>query len=109
RAWIDWDNNGEFNTAYVEDGGEGYLLGSAYNVINGLTTLSPKSIVIPDVAPGQYRMRIKAVYGTTAIPDPCDAQSFAETEDYTIVVISGADPCADTPSPSAESPQSMTV
>src|SRR5690606_18131361 len=83
-AWIDCNNDGVFNTALFEDGGEAYVLGSALNVANGLTSASPKAIVIPNVPPGLYRLRVKAIFGAANIPHPCTAQNYSDTEDYTI-------------------------
>ena len=85
RAWIDWNNDGTFDTATEE-----YNLGSALNVADGTTSLSPVSVMVPaDAAAGNYRMRVRAVYGTTAVPNPCTAQNYSEAEDYTIVVEEG--------------------
>src|SRR5690606_31997013 len=88
RAWIDWNNNGVFET----DESEEYNLGNTVGGNNNPTSLSPLSITIPDDALGSYRMRIKTVYGSTdPIPNPCTSQSYSETEDYTIIVM--AAPC----------------
>jgi lysyl endopeptidase len=84
RAWIDWNQNCLF------DQGEEYNLGSAVNVANGLTSLSPLSITVPAGAlTGPTTMRIRAVYGTSAIPAACGNQNYSEAEDYTIIVQSG--------------------
>ena len=104
-AWIDWNNDGVFDTALATNGGEAYNLGSALNVTNGATSGSPLSIIIPDVEPGEYRMRIRAVYGTAAIPNPCENQDYSETEDYTIIVIS--DPCVGVISPIGNTDQTL--
>jgi lysyl endopeptidase len=88
RAWIDWNQNCIFES------GEEYILGSAANVTNGLTSLSPLSITVPAGAlTGQTTMRIRAVYGTTAIPAPCGNQNWSEAEDYTLIVVT---PCHNT-------------
>jgi len=81
-AWIDWNNDGVFDTNT-----ESYNLGNAVNIEDEPTSNSPLSIEIPIDASGEYRMRIKAVYGDSAIPDPCATQNYSETEDYTINVL----------------------
>ncbi len=77
-AWIDWNDDGDF-----VDAGEDYDLGSATNVTNGLTSLSPVNINIPNT-PGTLRMRVRIGYG--AVPTPCGNHNWSETEDYTIIV-----------------------
>ena len=57
-AWIDWNDDGDF-----DDAGESYDLGTATNVTNGLTSLSPVNITIPN-SPGNLRMRIRSGYGS---------------------------------------------
>lgn len=81
KAWIDWNNNCTFEIS------EEYDLGSAVSVTDGQTSLSPKSITVPvDAFVGSVIMRIRAVYGTSANPAACGAQSWSEAEDYTIIV-----------------------
>jgi hypothetical protein len=85
KAWIDWNNNCTFEVS------EEYDLGSAVNVTDGQTSLSPKSITVPnDAYVGSVIMRIRAVYGTSVNPAACGAQSWSEAEDYTIIVNSSA-------------------
>ncbi|MFZ4412596.1 MAG: M6 family metalloprotease domain-containing protein [Bacteroidales bacterium] len=80
-AWIDWNQNCNFN-----DAGETYILGTANNVSNGATTLSPLGITIPTTAlTGNTKMRISAKYGSTAAA-ACDTAYDGEVEDYTINV-----------------------
>ena len=82
KAWIDWNQDGDFL-----DSGEEYDLGSATNVADGATTLSPLSITIPNTATlGNTRMRVSAKYN--AYPTPCETGFDGEVEDYTINVLS---------------------
>lgn len=95
KAWIDWDRSGTF------DAGEEYDLGTAYNVTNGTTSLSPVSIPVPLTAePGNTVMRVRAVYNFQGdpAPVPCGSQNYSEAEDYTVNVLSTED-CAGTPAP----------
>src|SRR5690606_17868706 len=80
-AWIDWNGDGVFDTV-----SEAYNLGSVNGETDGPTSNSPLSIQIPMTASGEYRMRVKAAYGETTVPDPCLTQGWSETEDYTINV-----------------------
>ncbi|TXF77512.1 GEVED domain-containing protein [Chryseobacterium sp.] len=78
-AWIDWNNNHVFET------GEAYDLGSATDVVDEPTSLSPLSIQIPsNTPPGQYRMRVRLRWD--ALPTPCDSDGYSEAEDYTLNV-----------------------
>lgn len=97
RVYIDWDQNGVFNTTTGSAGGSGetYLLGSAVNVTNGVTSLSPLSITVPSgAALGITRMRVVTIFGSGGT-DPftttsmCLASTDAEVEDYTVTVAAG--------------------
>lgn len=97
RVYIDWDQNGVFNTTTGSAGGPGetYLLGSAVNVTNGVTSLSPLSITVPSgAALGNTRMRVVTIFGSGGT-DPfttssmCLASTDAEVEDYTVTVGAG--------------------
>lgn len=92
-VYIDWNGNGSF-----ADAGEFYSLGTATNVTNGLTSLSPLPITVPAGAiTGSVRMRIQSRYGS-ATTGPCQT-GFGfdgEVEDYTINVLAPA-ACAGTP------------
>ena len=81
RAWVDWNQDGDFI-----DAGELYNLGTAYNVANGITSLSPLSITIPAAAAlGNTTMRVSTKYSTT--PSSCETGFDGEVEDYTINVV----------------------
>lgn len=81
RAWIDWNQDGDF-----DDAGEEFDLGQTYNVANGLSPSCPLSITIPTSAtPGMTRMRVSSASGTY-YAEPCENGLDQEFEDYTIVV-----------------------
>lgn len=81
KAWIDWNNNGDFL-----DAGEEYDLGNANDVSNGSTNLSPLAINIPTSAiTGNVRMRIGCRFDNYPT-NPCSNIDDGEFEDYTIAV-----------------------
>ena len=80
NVWIDWNGDYDF-----EDDGETYDLGYAVNVEDGITDLSPLTVLVPeDAAIGSTRMRVSAKYWD--YPDDCEIDFDGEVEDYTIVV-----------------------
>lgn len=82
KAWIDWNGNDPNFTSATA-----YNLGTITNNANGAPSLSPVAITVPAGQPaGSYRMRIRAVFGSTTVPVPCGNQNWSEAEDYTIVV-----------------------
>jgi Zn-dependent metalloprotease len=84
KAWIDWNHDGTFSTTTEE-----YSLGTATNVTNGNTSLSPLSIAVPATAYiGTTRMRVSTQYNTN--PSPCAASFDGEVEDYSIVISQGS-------------------
>lgn len=95
RVYIDWDQNGTFNTTVGSSSGSGetYLLGSAVNVTNGVTSLSPLSITVPSSATvGTTRMRVITFFASGGT-DPftgttmCNNSGFdGEVEDYSVAV-----------------------
>ncbi len=85
-VWIDWNQNCDF-----DDPGEVYNLGSANNVANGATSLSPLSITVPTGATlGSTMMRVSTRYSTA--PTSCLTNYDGEVEDYTVNVLSGGSP-----------------
>ncbi len=79
-VWIDWNQNCSFN-----DEGEEYILGTAQNVTNGNTSVSPFSITVPlTAALGSTKMRVSTKF--TNLPTSCENGADAEVEDYTILV-----------------------
>ncbi|WP_431158222.1 choice-of-anchor D domain-containing protein [Winogradskyella poriferorum] len=79
-AWIDWNRDYDF-----DDDGESYDLGSVSNVSDGLTSLSPLAITVPESAqPGTTRMRVAAKYWSD--PSSCETDFDGEVEDYGIII-----------------------
>ena len=90
-VYFDWNGDGDF-----ADAGEFYNLGTASNVTNGLTSLSPLSITIPAGAiTGSVRMRVQSRYNS-ATTGPCQTGFYGEVEDYTINIINAV-ACSGTP------------
>jgi len=72
-AWIDWDQNGEFDEAMIS--------------FSGSPGVGPytATIIPPEGAkPGATRMRVRIVYSST--PQPCGNTDYGEVEDYTVNV-----------------------
>ena len=82
-VWIDWNKDCDF-----DDSGEEYNLGTAYNVSNGQTSLSPLSIVVPDdsIVDG-VRMRVSTKYYSSSTS--CETGFDGEVEDYTLNIKPG--------------------
>ncbi len=84
KAWIDWNQNGDFT-----DAGEEFTLGRVKNTSNGATNACPMSINTPVGAlAGATRMRISAKYD--GYPTSCQTGFDGEVEDYTLTIISTA-------------------
>ena len=86
KVWIDWDGDCAFN-----DTTEEYDLGSAGNVVDGATSLSPLTITIPANAKlGSTIMRVSTRYTdpepSITYPTACMTGFDGEVEDYTLVV-----------------------
>ncbi|WP_052467079.1 GEVED domain-containing protein [Psychroserpens damuponensis] len=84
RAWIDWNQNGNFN-----DSGEEYDLGLADDPSGTnpsvVTDNSPLSIEIPtNAAIGATRMRVASKYNNYSTS--CENGFDGEVEDYTVIV-----------------------
>lgn len=85
-AWIDFNHDGDF-----DDAGEAFGLGSATNVTNGLTNLSPLTITIPATATlGTTTMRVIATYDGDS--SPCLTGFDGEVEDYSINITAACVP-----------------
>ena len=88
KAWIDWNNNGEFN-----DVGE-----QVYDSRTTATASTTFGFVVPNnQTPGNYRFRVRInQYDSSSFPDPNSTNIFTscgninfggETEDYLITVV----------------------
>jgi hypothetical protein len=95
KVWIDWNQDGIFNTTAGSSGGLGeeYTLGTATNVTNGVTSLCPLTIVVPAGAtPGTTRMRVSSCYTGATYTTSCATGIDGEFEDYGIVVVASVTP-----------------
>lgn len=80
KVWIDWNQDCDF-----DDVNEEYDLGTAENVADAATTLSPLSITIQsDAIEGLTTMRVSTKYASD--PTSCMTGQDAEVEDYTLAV-----------------------
>lgn len=87
-AWIDWNRDGDF-----VDAGESYDLGTAVNVSNGVSSLSPLAITIPAGATlGTTRMRVSTKYFFD--PTSCEIGFDGEVEDYSINISEPLSACS---------------
>lgn len=78
KAWIDWNQDGDF-----DDANEEVLSGS------GSGGSYSANITVPSSASnGTTRLRVRTLYGGT--PNPCGTEYFSEVEDYSVSVNSGS-------------------
>jgi hypothetical protein len=90
RVWIDWNNDGSFNTTAGSSSGLGeqYDLGSTTNYTTG-AELTPLSIKVPTGASSGYiTMRVSGGYYEyfTSCATGTASNADAEFEDYTIII-----------------------
>ena len=86
-AWFDWNQNGSFADA-----------GEQYTVVNATAAAGPHVLSIPvpvSATLGTTRMRVMVDWNNPT-PNPCRNAFYGEAEDY-CVTITGASPCAGTP------------
>src|SRR5690554_1225801 len=78
KVWIDWNGHGEFEASEL-------VAESTATIAAGATFTG--SFTVPTGTPlGDYRLRVRIVESTTTFT-ACSSQSWGETEDYTITVI----------------------
>src|SRR5690554_2758169 len=78
KVWIDWNGNGEFEASEL-------VAESTATIAAGATFTG--SFTVPTGTPlGDYILRVRIVESTTTFT-ACSSQSWGETEDYTITVI----------------------
>jgi hypothetical protein len=82
RVFIDWNQDGDF-----ADPGETFNAGTILNS-TGLDAIQALSnIAVPMTAlPGATRMRVKKLFGTTNLENPCLSGGFGQIHDYTLNV-----------------------
>jgi len=84
-VFIDWNQNGNLN-----DPGEVYAVTQTITNSTGTDALQAvHTITVPTTAlSGNTRMRVKKIYGTTDLTDPCEGSDYGQAEDYTVNVTS---------------------
>ncbi|MFN4886211.1 MAG: beta strand repeat-containing protein, partial [Bacteroidota bacterium] len=85
-AWIDYNDNGIFETTERIGYSNGTVAGSGQVGVLGSSAAFP---VVIDCNPpvGPHRMRVRAMYATTGINvTPCTNNFYGEIEDYTITI-----------------------
>ncbi len=88
RAWIDYNGNGTFEDT------EEIIYTDGNGMPDGTYT---ENFIVPDTAAsGNYRMRVRLVYGSSDIVS-CANATYGEAEDYTVSIIQ-LDDCTGTPS-----------
>ena len=82
-AFFDWNQNGILN-----DPGEVYQFTNILSNSSGVDGINvTHDIVVPTTAlPGSTRMRIKKMYGTNNLLDPCQGEQYGQAEDYSVNV-----------------------
>lgn len=90
RVWIDWNQNGTFETA------EQMVAGSS----SSSGTLSASFTVPSTALSGNTRMRVSMKYN--AAPTACETFSYGEVEDYTVNVAPSGSPVFDFSNTSAQ-------
>lgn len=82
-VFIDWNQNGT-----LDDAGEVYQVAQTIQNSTGSDALQAvHTISVPaNALLGNTRMRVKKMYGTTNLLDPCSGGSYGQVEDYTVNV-----------------------
>jgi len=81
KIWIDWNQNGEFETTEI--------VGQSSSTISSNNTFTGNFTVPAGTPLGDYRLRVRVVESTTNFT-ACSLQTYGETEDYTLKVVSQA-------------------
>lgn len=104
-AWIDYNDNGVFETTERIGFSAGQVAGSGQVGVLGSSATFP--IVLACNPPlGPHRLRVRAMFAVNgSAVTPCGNNTFGEVEDYT-VTISAADPC---PAPTSSAVSNITA
>lgn len=81
-VFVDWNQDGDF-----ADTNEAYSAGTIINSTGTDTKQLTYDITVPsDAVVGNTRLRVKKLFGTTNLANPCLGGSFGQAEDYTLNV-----------------------
>ncbi len=82
RVFIDWNQDGDF-----VDAGELYNAGTIFGSTGLDAVQASSTIAVPaNATPGTTRMRVKKIFSTTNIDNPCLGTGFGQFEDYSLAV-----------------------
>src|SRR5690554_6591776 len=82
NIWVDWDQDLNFDATEL------------WSYMSGSSSTHVHEVEVPaGTAPGTYRVRVRAAYGSSANPAPCGNESYGSTIDFDLVVIE----CTTTP------------
>src|SRR5690606_30472894 len=93
NIWIDWNNDMMFDNSAESDE-------KVYSVYSSSTAQSGTILIPASVPVGEYRMRVRAQWGSGANPPPCGEVSWGSTVDFTLSV---------TPAPSCLPPTGLAI
>lgn len=80
NIWIDYNNNLEFEESE-----------KVFSLANSNATKTGTITIPADTPIGQYRVRVRSQYGSTANPAPCGNVSYGSTIDFTLNVVAPPD------------------
>lgn len=104
-AWIDYNDNGVFETSERIGFSAGQVTGSGQVGVLGSSATFP-IVLACDPPLGPHRLRVRAMFAVNgSAVTPCGNNTFGEVEDYT-VTISAADPC---PAPTSLAVSNITA
>src|SRR5690554_6094597 len=97
NIWVDWNNNFTFEASEL-----------VASLANSSTAKTLSVTVPPGTAQGDYRMRVRGQWGSTANPPACGNVSYGSTVDFT-VTITATPSCLPTTDLVASNPTQTTV
>jgi hypothetical protein len=83
RAWIDWNNDGDFNDANET------IVSRPVTILNGVFLDNNVSFSVPEGSTYNGKTRLRVAMKVGDYPTPCETFDKGEVEDYTINIVVG--------------------